>query len=253
MTTIAVVIPVWNRAATLVRAIESALAQQPDELVVVDDCSTDDSAAIARQYPVCVVEHPTKSENWIEALGTVYKSLSSDYVIGMGADDVLFGSFALAVRQVVDESPGVVFSDYALLRDGNPPIPLEIRQYEFASVTKLTAAGARQRFRSLPRWRAECGAGAAIRRDDLVWLHDSQYWRMGPYSDSIGYTVAAMRRGCVYVPEVHGGFVVQQERPSYHQQIVQDENQRQRYLEAVGEWLSLPEVASIVQDVEFHA
>lgn len=251
MTTIAIVIPVWNRATTLARAIESALAQEPDELVVVDDCSDDGSADVARRYPVRVVEHSTKSENWIEALGPVYKSLSSDYVISLGADDVLFGSFAANVRDAVDEIPGVVFCSYVLLRDGNPPIPLEVRHYGFTSITKMTPAGATQRFRSLPQWRAECGAGAAIRRDALVWLQDEEYWRMGPYSDSVGYAVAAMRHGCVYVPKIHGGFVVQQEQPSYHQQILQDSERRAHFLQACNEWISRPAVAGIVKDVKF--
>jgi len=50
--TIAVVIPTYNRAGYLVTAIDSALAQSraPDEIVVVDDGSTDDTAAVVARY-----------------------------------------------------------------------------------------------------------------------------------------------------------------------------------------------------------
>lgn len=51
---VAIVIPLYNDAANVARAIESAASQKlPDgyelEVIVVDDCSTDDSAAIAEQ------------------------------------------------------------------------------------------------------------------------------------------------------------------------------------------------------------
>lgn len=50
--TIAVVIPTYNRAGFVKTAIASALAQtrRPDEIVVVDDGSTDDTAAVVARY-----------------------------------------------------------------------------------------------------------------------------------------------------------------------------------------------------------
>jgi glycosyltransferase involved in cell wall biosynthesis len=46
------IIPVYNAETYLAQAIESALAQShpPDEIIVVDDGSTDSSAGIARRY-----------------------------------------------------------------------------------------------------------------------------------------------------------------------------------------------------------
>lgn len=47
-----VVIPTYNRAATIERAIDSVLRQSYDniEVIIVDDCSTDDTAAIVERY-----------------------------------------------------------------------------------------------------------------------------------------------------------------------------------------------------------
>ncbi len=54
-----VIIPVYNRPVPLRRAIESVLAQNFSdyELVVVDDGSTDDTAAIARSFPAVRYVH----------------------------------------------------------------------------------------------------------------------------------------------------------------------------------------------------
>jgi glycosyltransferase involved in cell wall biosynthesis len=59
---ITVVIPTYNRAALLMRAVESALAQTvpPMEILVVDDGSTDDTAAVCARWsdPVRYIATP---------------------------------------------------------------------------------------------------------------------------------------------------------------------------------------------------
>ena len=57
MSTISVVIPVYNDAALLRRCLEALAAQtrRADEIVVVDNGSTDDSAEVARRGGARVV------------------------------------------------------------------------------------------------------------------------------------------------------------------------------------------------------
>ena len=57
---ITVIIPAYNRADTVARAVASALAQRPSrpaEVVVVDDGSADDTAEVARRAGARVIRH----------------------------------------------------------------------------------------------------------------------------------------------------------------------------------------------------
>ncbi|HMQ53549.1 MAG TPA: glycosyltransferase family A protein [Anaerolineae bacterium] len=64
MTSITVIIPVYNAALYLAEAMTSVLTQThpPDEVLVIDDGSTDDSAAIARRFEarVQLVQQPNQ-------------------------------------------------------------------------------------------------------------------------------------------------------------------------------------------------
>lgn len=249
---VAVFIPVWNRAKTLGRAIESALAQEPDDILVIDDASTDGSLEVARKYPVRIVSHPSKSENWIKAMKPALETIECGYIIGMGADDVLLDGFVRAVRGVEADNAGVAWSNYALMRDGDPMEVMYVRRHEFDEVTFLSPEQTRRRFASLPHYRMECGVGAAIRRDLLRWLNEHEYWTLGPWSDSIGYTLAAIKAGCVYLPGVHGGFVVEQSEPSYHQRILRDADATARLRDAAIQWLKKPDIKSLADGIVFQ-
>jgi glycosyltransferase involved in cell wall biosynthesis len=256
MTRVAVVIPVWNRAATLGRAIESALVQHADEVVVVDDASDDNSVEVARRYPVTVVTRQRKSINHIQDFWPACQTINADYLVGMGADDVLYEGMVASVRDVLDAKksrgwPGVVFGDYCLLREGSPPEVLGVRRFRMPGVTAMNPPEARAWFQASPATRHECGVGSAIRRDMLMWLHEQEFWRLGPWADSFGYVVAAIKAGCIYVPEVFAGFVVQQSQPSYHQQVLNDQTKKQQFFEEAQAWLSRPGISPFVNNMEF--
>lgn len=86
---VSVVIPAFNREDLLAGAIRSAQAQvpaPPAEIVVVDDASTDATAAVAEALGVRVIRHP---ENRGEggARNTALDTASHDWVALLDSDD----------------------------------------------------------------------------------------------------------------------------------------------------------------------
>ncbi|CAN5287676.1 C50 carotenoid glucosyltransferase CrtX [soil metagenome] len=83
-----VVIPVWNDSAFLETCL-SALARQSrpaDEIVVVDNNSTDDSATVARRHGVRVVEQPVQGIAPASAAG--FDAASGDLIARLDADSI---------------------------------------------------------------------------------------------------------------------------------------------------------------------
>lgn len=103
--TVSVVIPCYNRAHILGRAVESALRQtvSPHEIIIVDDGSQDNSAEVARQFgaPVRVIcqenagAAAARNRGLAEATGEWIAFLDSD---DEWATDKLERQFAAAAR-----------------------------------------------------------------------------------------------------------------------------------------------------------
>lgn len=122
--TIAVVVPNWNDARHLPRCIRSVLEQDapPDELLVVDDASTDDSVAIIQSLirgnprarflanPVNLGTNRTINES--------LERVESEYVLLLSANDfVLPGIFARARKCLARQPRPGLWSAMAWLVD----------------------------------------------------------------------------------------------------------------------------------------
>ena len=85
--TFSVIIPTYNRAHTLPRAIESVLNQtlQDFELIVVDDGSTDDTKRIANYYPVIYIYQENSGVSAARNMGI--KAARGKYIAFLDSDD----------------------------------------------------------------------------------------------------------------------------------------------------------------------
>lgn len=87
---VAVIIPCYNQAVYLAEAIASAVDQTraPREVVVIDDGSTDDTAAVARSFPT-VRYHRQENRGAAAARNAGLRASSADLVVFLDADDRL--------------------------------------------------------------------------------------------------------------------------------------------------------------------
>ena len=89
MPKVSVILPTFNRADTIMRAIRSAQAQtfQDWELIVVDDGSTDDTAALISGVDPRLLLIRQENRGFTEARNTGIRAARGDYVAFLDSDD----------------------------------------------------------------------------------------------------------------------------------------------------------------------
>lgn len=86
---VTVVIPAYNRGELVGRAIRSALGQQPRspaEIVVVDDCSSDNTSDVARELGASVIKHED-NRGEAGARNSGLRAATHDWVAFLDSDD----------------------------------------------------------------------------------------------------------------------------------------------------------------------
>ncbi|MDO5669402.1 MAG: glycosyltransferase family A protein [Corynebacterium sp.] len=107
--TISIVIPCLNDASLLRRCLASLAAQEtaPDEVIVVDNGSTDDSAEVARQAGAIVLEEPRRGITWATHSG--FDAASGDILARIDADVIAPADYLTrlhAAWDAAERSPG---------------------------------------------------------------------------------------------------------------------------------------------------
>lgn len=112
---VAVIIPTYNHAHYLAAAIESALGQTtpPREVIVVDDGSKDDPAAVTARYPSVKLVRQ-ENQGLSAARNTGMRASSSEYLVFLDADDQLLPDALAKQLELFAEHPdcGMVYGAY---------------------------------------------------------------------------------------------------------------------------------------------
>lgn len=206
---IAVLVPNWNDARYLPKCLGSITGQEvpPDELVVVDDASTDDSVQVIRNliagipYARLVVQ--SRNSGVYGAVAAGMHHISSDFVLFLSANDFVLPGIFDRARRVLSENPDVgVWSALAWLVD---------EQDRFIRLQPSPVLAFRDRVFSAEECRRLAhvhgnwftGTTLVYRRNALENLggFDPEY---GGLSDLITALSIAARHGAGYSPEPLG-------------------------------------------------
>lgn len=117
-TTLGVIVTLYNKQDYIIRALESLFRQTqlPDELIVVNDCSTDESDSVASAYITEVIEqnelhviYLSLEENVgaAEARNMALRKAQSDYLLFLDADDQYEKRYIEYLRVILDTLPNV--------------------------------------------------------------------------------------------------------------------------------------------------
>lgn len=99
MPTLSAVVITYNEAAHIAGCLESLAFA--DEIVVVDDESSDETVAIARRYTPHVIVHRHEGENWDLNKNVGMQAARGDWVLLVDADERVGPELAAAVREAI--------------------------------------------------------------------------------------------------------------------------------------------------------
>lgn len=98
---ISVVIPAWNAAMTIQETLDSIANQtrQADEVIVVDDGSTDDTQALIREHPLAPRILSQMNSGGAQAINIGWRAASGDWIAFLDSDDLWTLNWLAAVEQ----------------------------------------------------------------------------------------------------------------------------------------------------------
>lgn len=119
---IACIIPSYNYGAYLIEAIESVLRQTilPDEILISDDCSFDETQIIAEEYTKKypnLISYNRNSTNLgiVKHFNKAIDLTTSEYIFFLGADNRLLSNYVEECSKILDsdENIAVAYTNYA--------------------------------------------------------------------------------------------------------------------------------------------
>lgn len=175
MSKLVALIPAYNEASSIANTIQAVMVQtrKADQVIVIPNGCTDDTAEIARRYPVTVMELPRLEHRKSEALNIAWKAFceDADVVVCLDADTVLPAhAFEDWEREMTsDPSLGGSSSKFTMQQQGLLP---RLQKAEFATWTDTSLR--------LGRTSVLAGTGCAISGKALAEVA-SRDDRVGPW------------------------------------------------------------------------
>ena len=117
---ISIIIAVYNGSEFVEKTIHSAIEQNIDkEIIIVDDCSTDDSYeiidSISKKNDFIHVFRNDTNLGFCKSVNKAAKNASGEYILILGQDDLLEPDHCRKMIEKFDDNVSIVFCDYDLI------------------------------------------------------------------------------------------------------------------------------------------
>ena len=118
---VAVLIPAYNEAACVADTIRSVQAQSllPDEIIVVDDCSSDGTGDVARACGVRVVRTPGNTGSKATALNYALQFIQQEFTLAIDADTTLAPDGIEKLMKAMEDQTAAAACGFVLPRHVN--------------------------------------------------------------------------------------------------------------------------------------
>lgn len=204
--TLSVLMPNYNHARFLRESINAVLDQsrRPDEFILIDDASTDDSLEIieefARREPLLQVIQHERNQGVVFCINQLLRSCSSDYFFFAAADDkALPGLFEKSMR-LLSDYPEAAFCSSLVERiseqgEGMGLLPIPMVSERACYFTPQDVRGL------LGKWGSWIQTFSTIYRKEAVGQAGGFDRELGSYCDSFLCEIMALQHGACFIPE----------------------------------------------------
>jgi glycosyltransferase involved in cell wall biosynthesis len=204
-------IPNYNHAEYLAEAVESVMEQSrpADEVIVVDDASTDDSPRVLdeleRRYPSLEVIRHERNRGVLATVGEMLERSRGRYVFFAGADDRALPALFERSLGLLERHPEAAFcSSLSLLIDehgrelGIFDSPVIARRAGYVSPSRARSA--------LLHYDSWVMSNTLIYRKDVLLEAGGFRPELGAISDTFVALLMALRHGACFIPEPLGAW-----------------------------------------------
>lgn len=227
-----VIIPNYNHADLLTEAVQSILNQTklPQEILIIDDCSTDNSLKVIQQLskktPLIRWIRNEKNLGVAESTNRGFEEAIGEYVTPLASDDLLFPNFLSRTTKELDKHPeiGICSGKIAEFSGQKPP-------YQFLTVETdigehlriLSPLELKEVFKKSTYFIYSNGT---IFRRKAALKHGKYRVGIANLCDWYLNNCVALDQGLIFIPEVFSALRVSRE--SYSAQIKKDKKYRER-------------------------
>ena len=209
--TLSVVCPNYNYGAYIGKTIESVLSQtrRPDEFIIVDDCSTDDSAKVIEKYrnqnPWITLIKNNSNLGAVKNCNKAFGLATGDYIYGIASDDIIYPDFFKQAMKLSDQFPqaGTIMGEVASVDDNGKFFHItKIRRWRkplYASPQKYIRDVLFGEYPGL-----SLSSATIYKRSCLLEAGDFRT-DLGGFCDTYRIHSIILKYGCCYLPYVSSG------------------------------------------------